>query len=106
MDAPTSAHRRLARAYLALSDDPAPPAQQRSAPRALGAFVAVIVLALASPVAWASAASGRPPADQPAATPAPAKGAMPGSEADDDDDGDGGDGPPAGAGDTWAATNP
>ena len=104
MDAPTSAHRRLARAYLALSDDPAPPAPQRSAPRALGAVAAAIVIALAAPVAWASAASGRVPADQPAATAAAAKGATPGPEADDDD-GDGGDGPPAG-GNPWAATNP
>jgi hypothetical protein len=103
MEAPTSAHRRLARAYLALSDDPAASAPQRSAPRVLGAVVATVVLALAAPTAWAAAASGRPPADQPAATPA-AKGAMPGPEADDDD-GDGGDGPRAGGGDTWAATH-
>ena len=103
MEAPTSAHRRLARAYLALSDDPATSAPQRSAPRALGAIAAAIVLALAAPAAWASASSGRPPADQPAAT-AAGKGAVPGPEADDDD-GDGDDGPPAGSGDTWAATN-
>ena len=101
MAAPTSAHRRLASAYLALSDDPAPPAPQRSAPRTLGAIAAVIVLALAGPLAWASAASGRS-ADPPAATPA-AKAALPGPEADEDDSGDG-DGPPPG--DTWAATNP
>jgi hypothetical protein len=103
MEAQTSAHPRLARAYLALSDDPAPPAPQRSAPRALGAVAAAIVLALAAPVAWASAASGRPPADQPAATTA-GKGGMAAPEADDED-GDGGDGPPGGVGDTWAATN-
>jgi hypothetical protein len=54
-----SAH-RLARAFLALSDD-AEPAPPRSSPyRALCAVTAAIVLALAAPLAWdESAANGR-----------------------------------------------
>jgi hypothetical protein len=84
MEAPTSAHRRLASAYLALADDPTPPASQRTVPRVVGVVAAMVVLALASPLAWASAMQGRPPADQPAATPAAAKGSLPGPDADDD----------------------
>jgi len=103
MAALTSAHRRLADAYLALSDDPARAAPQRSAPRTLGAVAAAIVLALSAPLAWTSAAAGQPPADQPAAT-AAGKAAMPGPEVDEDDED--GDDPPRGSGDTWAATHP
>jgi hypothetical protein len=69
---------RLAGAYLALADDPAPAPPQRSAPRALCALVAGVVLALAAPLAWASPA----PRDQPAAT---AAGKAAGVEVDDDD---------------------
>jgi hypothetical protein len=68
----------LAGAYLALADDPAPAPSQRSAPRALCALVAGVVLALAAPLAWASPA----PRDQPAAT---AAGKAAGVEVDDDD---------------------
>ena len=69
---------RLAGGYLALADDPAPAPSQRSAPRALCAFAAGVVLALAAPLAWASPA----PRDQPAAT---AAGKAAGVEVDDDD---------------------
>lgn len=83
----------LARAYLALADDPAPPAVQRSLPRAVLALIATVVLGLAAPQAWASTARGEP-RDTPAATSAKA-----GHGEDDGDDDDRGDGDP------WAATN-
>jgi hypothetical protein len=51
MREPTFEHRRLAHAFLALSDDPEP-APRRSAYRALCAVAAAIVLALAAPLAW------------------------------------------------------
>ena len=89
-----SAHPPLARAYLALADDPAPAATQRSLPRAVVALLATVVLALAAPLAWVSAARGEP-RDTPAAT------AVKGSHAEDDEDDGDGDGPD----DPWAATN-
>ena len=64
----SSTHRRLASAHLALADDPEPFASQRSLPRAVGALAAAVTLALATPLAWAAAAPGKPPADRPAAT--------------------------------------
>jgi hypothetical protein len=70
MGAVTPTHRPLAGAYLALGDDPQPPASQRSVPRVLTAMVAAVTLALGVPLAWAATASGRLPADQPSATPA------------------------------------
>jgi hypothetical protein len=90
MAALPSTHPRLAHAYLALADDPAPAAVQRSLPRAVVALFAALVLAVAAPLAWASTARGEP-RDTPAATTAK------GGHADDDDDGD--------DGDPWAATN-
>ena len=88
---PTS-HPPLARAYLALADDPAPPVAQRSASRATVALIATLVLAFAAPQAWASTARGEP-RDAPAAT---AVKAGHGDDGDDDDFGDD---------DPWAATN-
>ena len=87
-------HPPLARAYLALADDPAPAEAQRSLPRGFAALLAALVLALAAPLAWVSAARGEP-RDTPAAT------AVKGSHAEDDGDEDDGDGPD----DPWAATN-
>jgi hypothetical protein len=81
----TPTHRRLADAYLALGDDPEPPLGQRSAPRVIGALAATVLLAFATPLAWAAAGPGRLPADQPAATPA-GKAAL--ALHADDDDGD------------------
>ena len=88
---PTS-HPPLARAYLALADDPAPPAAQRSLTRVVVALIATVVLAFAAPQAWASTARGEP-RDVPAAT------AVKAGHDDDGDDDDFGDGDP------WAATN-
>jgi hypothetical protein len=82
----------LVRAYLALADDPLPPAVQRSVPRAAVALIAAVVLAFAAPQAWASTARGEP-RDVPAATPVKA------GHGDDDGDDDWDDGDP------WAATN-
>ena len=75
---------RLARAHLALADDPASASSQRSVPRVLSALAAAVVLSLAAPLAWASAAPGSEP-KQPAATAAAGKGHQPAPEADDDD---------------------
>ena len=91
MAALPSSHPPLARAYLALADDPVPPAAQRSLPRAVVALIATAVLALAAPQAWASTARGEP-RDLPAATSVKAG-------HDDGDDDDWGDDDP------WAATN-
>jgi hypothetical protein len=79
-------HRRLASAHLALADDPEPPASQRSLPRAIGACVAAVTLALATPLAWAAAAPGKLPADRPSAT-ATGKASAGELAADEDDDG-------------------
>jgi hypothetical protein len=81
----TSTHRRLASAHLALADDPEPYASQRSLPRAVGALAAAVTLALATPLAWAAAAPGKPPADRPVATAAGK--AVAAELAPDDDDG-------------------
>src|SRR3954469_19914433 len=92
MEQPSSTHRRLALAHLALADDPEPLRSQRSLPRSVGAVVAAVTLALATPLAWAATAPGRLPADRPAAT---AAGKVVGGDlvADDDHDGPG---PPPG----------
>jgi hypothetical protein len=90
-----SVHPPLARAYLALADDPAPAAAQRSLPRAVVALLAALVLAAAAPLSWVSVARGEP-RDTPAATSVKAGHA---EDDGDDDDGAGGDGDP------WAATN-
>jgi hypothetical protein len=76
--AETTAHVHLAGAYLAIADDPGPPVAQRSVPRALCGLFAVVVLALGAPLAWTSAAAGKP-LDLPAATTV---------KSDDDEDGD------------------
>src|SRR3954468_17779309 len=83
MGAVNPTHRPLAGAYLALGDDPEPPLTQRSVPRVLTAVVAAVTLALAVPIGWGGATSGRVPADQPTATPA-AKAAAPALLDDDD----------------------
>jgi hypothetical protein len=83
MEAVTPTDRRLAGAFLALADDPRPPANQRTMPRVVTALVATVTLALAAPVAWAATAPGKLPADPPAAT-TTAK-AAPAAPADDDD---------------------
>jgi hypothetical protein len=66
----TPAHPRLASAFLALCDGPAVPAQ-RSARRVVAASAAALVLALAGPPAWASAAPDPPVAAQKAEAPSP-----------------------------------
>jgi hypothetical protein len=84
----------LALAHLALADDPGTATPQASLPRAVVALIAALVLALAAPLAWVSAAQGQP-RDTPIAT------AVKGGHAEDDgDDDDGGD-----DGDPWAVTN-
>ena len=83
MGQPNPAQLRLARAHLALADDPGSAPSQRSVPRVLSALAAAVVLSFAAPLAWASAAPGSEP-KQPAAT-AAGKGHQPAPEADDDD---------------------
>jgi hypothetical protein len=83
MEPEPSAHRPLARAYLALADDRDPAVAQHTLPRIVVAAGAAIVLAFAAPLAWASAVHGEPH-DAPAATVIKAAGA----EEDDGDDGD------------------
>ena len=77
-------HPPLALAYLALADDPASAAAQRSVPRAAVALIAALVLALAAPLAWVVGGTRRAH-DTPAAT------AVKGGHAEDADDDDGGD---------------
>ena len=105
MPEPTPEH-RLARAFLALSDEPEPPRRPT-----LGAVVcavaAAVALALAAPLAWASGWR----VDQPAAT----KHDVALAADEDEDGGDGGppsppdddgtDGKTVTGGDTWAATD-
>ena len=81
---------RMARAFLALTDDAEAEAAQRSVVKALAAFAAVLVLAFAAPVTWIAPAppvAPSKPGDQPAATLANSKAAL---GADDDEDADGG----------------
>ena len=79
---------RMAHAFLALTDDLDSETVQRSLVKALAAFAAVLVLALAAPVTWIG--SPAPVAgkvgDQPAATLGSSKAAP---AADDDEDADG-----------------
>lgn len=77
----------LARAFLALTDDPAlPPAPPAAGPR-LAALAAAAVLVLSAPAGWlAPAALTAKPGDQPAATLGSSKAAL----AHDDEDDDGG----------------
>jgi hypothetical protein len=85
-------HQRMARAFLALTDDLAPEAVQRSFYKIAAAFAAVLVLALAAPLTWtgwAGPVSVTPSkaGDQPAATLGNSKAAL---AAADDEDADGG----------------
>jgi hypothetical protein len=91
MDSAPAAHPSLARAYLALCDDPEPAPDQRSLPRVALALLAAVVLACAAPLAWVSGE----PHDAPAATSVKAAG-LADDDGGEDDDGD--------AGDPWAAT--
>ena len=82
-------HHRIARAFLALTDDPGTEVVQRSLVKALAAFAAVLVLALAAPVTWLAPAPPVAPSklgEQPAATLANSKAAP---AAADDEDADG-----------------
>ena len=82
-------HHRMARAFLALTDDPAVEVVQKSLVRALAAFAAVLVLAFAAPMTWMASATPATPSkvDQPTATLANSKAAL---AAADDEDADGG----------------
>ena len=80
---------RMARAFLALTDDVELEAVQRSLVKALAAFAAALVLAFAAPVTWIAPAPPVAPSklgDQPAATLANSKAAP---AAADDEDADG-----------------
>jgi hypothetical protein len=82
---------RMARAFLALTDDADTEVAQRSLVKALAAFAAVLVLAFAAPVTWIAPAPPVAPSkvgDQPAATLASSKAAP--AAADEDEDPDGG----------------
>jgi hypothetical protein len=81
---------RMARAFLALTDDVGAEVAQRSVVKALAAFAAALVLAFAAPVTWIAPAPPVAPSklgDQPAATLANSKAALAGA---DDEDADGG----------------
>jgi hypothetical protein len=80
---------RLARAFLALTDDVALEPVQRSLVKVAAAAAAVLVLAFAAPLTWVSPAPVAPGkvGDQPAATLGNTK-ALPGA-LDDEDDGAG-----------------
>jgi len=83
-------HQRIARAFLALTDDLAPETVQRSLVKIAAAFAAVLVLALAAPLTWLSPAPAISPSkvgDQPAATLGNSKATL---AAADDEDADGG----------------
>jgi hypothetical protein len=85
-------HHRMARAFLALTDDPAFEAEavQRSLLKPLAAFAAVLVLAFAAPLTWMAPTPPATPSkvgDQPPATLGSSKAAM---AAADDEDADGG----------------
>jgi len=76
---------RLARAFLALGDDLAPERLRRSLVRAVAAFAAALVLAVAAPLTWAGPAAGKV-GDPPAATLGSSKAVL---ADDEDDDGEG-----------------
>ena len=83
-------HHRMARAFLALTDDVETEVAQRSLVKALATFAAALVLAFAAPVTWIAPAPTVAPSkvgDQPAATLANSKAAL---AAADDEDADGG----------------
>jgi hypothetical protein len=76
---------RMARAFLALTDDPAAEAVQRSLVKGIAAFAAALVIALAAPVMWFPAAPAVPGklGEAPAATLGNSKAAL--AAADDED---------------------
>ena len=81
---------RIARAFLALTDDAELEVVQRSLVKAAAAFAAVLVLSLAAPLTWMSPARTMTPSkagDQPAATLGNSKAEL---AAADDEDADGG----------------
>jgi hypothetical protein len=81
---------RIARAFLALTDDAELEVVQRSLAKAAAAFAAVLVLAMAAPLTWTSPAPSVTPGkagDQPAATLGNSKAEL---AAADDEDADGG----------------
>ena len=81
----------LAHAFLALGDDFAPERLQRSLVRAVAAFAAALVLAVAAPLTWTGPASISAPGkvgDPPAATLGNSKAVL-GAADDEDDDGPG-----------------
>ena len=81
---------RMARAFLALTDDVGAEVVQRSLVKALAAFAAVLVIAFAAPVTWITPAPPLVPSkvgDQPTATLGSSKAAL---AAADDEDADGG----------------
>jgi hypothetical protein len=83
-------HQRMARAFLALTDDVDAEVVQRSIVKALAAFAAALVIAFAAPVTWIAPVPPVTPTkvgDQPAATLASSKAAL---AAADDEDVDGG----------------
>ena len=71
MSEPSPAHPALARAFLALCDGPDGMPAARSLRRAAAASAAAFVLALAAPLAWASATHDLPVAAQKAEPPSP-----------------------------------
>jgi hypothetical protein len=80
---------RIARAFLALTDDAELEVVQRSLAKAVAAFAAVLVLAMAAPLTWVSPAPSVTPSkagDQPAATLGNSKAEL---AAADDEDADG-----------------
>jgi hypothetical protein len=68
---PAHRHLELARAFLALCDEPDFVAVPRSLRRVVAASAAALVLAVAGPLAWASAAPDPPVAAQKAEAPSP-----------------------------------
>ena len=85
-----SDHHRLARAFLALTDDGAPEPARPRLSKPVAAFAAALVLALAAPMTWMApepVSTGKV-GDQPAATLGSSKAAL---AAADDEDADGGD---------------
>jgi hypothetical protein len=86
----TADHHRLARAFLALTDDLAPEPVRRSVRLALIAVAAALVLAVAVPLAWMAPASRSLSAkvgDQPAATLGNSKAVLAAADDEDDDGG-------------------
>jgi hypothetical protein len=81
---------RLARAFMALSDDGASEPFERSALTLLAAALATLTLAVAAPLSWMAPVAHAPQksADQPAATLASSKAGL---HAADDEDEPGGD---------------